>query len=98
MPYSRTLSAAFLCLLGAGSAYCQTSTTPQNVFNKYKPTYFALPNGSGTLNTINNLDTVAGAYYPNTPTVCAEAYLRHRDGRVDLRSSECEVPYDHQAD
>jgi hypothetical protein len=84
MPYSRTLCAAFLCLLGAGSAYCQTSTTPQNVFNKYKPTYFALPNGSGTLNTINNSDTVAGAYYPNTPTVCAEAYLRHRDGRVEI--------------
>jgi hypothetical protein len=84
MPYSRTLCAAFLCLLGAGSAYCQTSTTPQNVFHKYKPSYFALPNGSGTLNTINNLDVVAGTYYPNTPTVSAEAYLRYRDGRVEI--------------
>jgi hypothetical protein len=84
MLFRNTLCAAFLCLLGAGPAYCQNSTTPENVFRKYKPTYFALPNGSGTLRTINNSDVVAGAYYPNTPTVNAEGYLRYRNGRVEI--------------
>lgn len=84
MLFRNTLCAALLCLLGAGPAYCQTSTTPENVFDKYKPTYFALPNGSGTLRTINNSDVVAGTYYPNTPTVNAEGYLRYRDGRVEI--------------
>ncbi len=84
MPFRKTLCAAFLCLLGAVSAFCQTSPTPENVFHKYKPTYFALPNGSGTLTTINNSGVVAGTYIPNTPTANAEGYLRYRDGRVEI--------------
>ena len=84
MPFRKTLCAAFLCFLGTGPAYCQNSTTPENVFHKYKPTYFALPNGSGTLRTINNSDVVAGTYYPNTPTVNAEGYLRYPNGRVEI--------------
>jgi len=79
---TKTLCAAFLYLFGAGVAFCQVPAPPPNVFHDYNYTFFTLPNGTGTLTAINNLDVVAGSYYPNTPPVFAMGYLRCPDGRV----------------
>lgn len=81
---SRALCAILLCLAGAGPVCGQTPATPENVFHQYRAAYFALPNGSSTLSTINNLDVVAGTYFPGTSTQTAEAYLRYPDGRIEI--------------
>ena len=64
--------------------FCQAPVTPPNVFNDYQATYFSLPNGNGTLNTINNRNVVAGTYYPNTPSADGMAYVRHPDGHTEI--------------
>jgi len=88
---AKALSAALLCLLlGTGSAFCCCQgpgpNPPPNVYNDYKYEFFTLPKGAGsTLTVINNLDVVAGTYYP---TGCCAAggsgmgYLRYPDGKI----------------
>jgi hypothetical protein len=93
---AKALSAALLCLLlGMGSAFCQGPgpNPPPNVYNDYKYEFFTLPKGaSGNLTVINNLDVVAGTYYP---TGCCAAggsgmgYVRYPDGKDrDLHDRE----------
>jgi hypothetical protein len=92
MFHTKILSAALLCLLGTGAAFCQADPNPPpNVFNDYKYDFFILPNGaSGTLTVINNFDVVAGTYYPTDPCCAASAsgtgYVRYPDGRIVIFS------------
>jgi hypothetical protein len=86
----KTFSAALLCLLGTGAAFCQQGpgpNPPANVYNDYKYEFFTLPNGvNGNLTVINNLNVVAGTYYPTDPCCAASAsgtgYLRYPGGKI----------------
>ncbi len=88
MPNMKTLCAAFLCLFGAGAAFCQADPNPPpNVFHDYKYDFFTLPNGAtGNLTVVNNFDVVAGTYYPTDPCCAPSAsgtgYLRYPDGKI----------------
>jgi hypothetical protein len=84
---TKALSAALLCLLSTGAAFCQQGpgpNPPANVYNDYKYEFFTLLKGaSGNLTVINNLDVVAGTFYPTDPCCAASAsgmgYVRYPD-------------------